>query len=290
MLFGGPLWSSHSIFRRPYFLTRFLPALLTPRVVSASCHLSWYSSVHSHVRGCFCCMTCMNCHLFAASCESRCSNEFHWSAEKVSFYQRDENVIISLHSRLLDNAPRVYSLIKIHLVVLGDTLIIITIWLFVTFCVFRADKIPAAQYSSYMESCQKQRQQNSEYSFKGPLTLFILKIDIICLIISTVQWKSIQGLLISSVLCASWNWNLKQTLIKHNKVQIVRSRWSWVLRSYRGRCYNSLKRWDFLKKKNLDERSNIFTSQKQDNCFLFKHSRHQIVLFIIILGLKSLSC
>lgn len=103
--------------------------------------------------------------------------------------------------------PRVSSLIK-FLVVLSDNIdhhhhhnMIICYFL----CVFRADKIPAAQYSSYMESCQKQRQQNSGYSFKGPLTLllFILKIDIISLIISTVQWKSIQGLLISSVLCAT---------------------------------------------------------------------------------------
>lgn len=102
--------------------------------------------------------------------------------------------------------PRVSSLIK-FLVVLSDNIdhhhhnMIICYFL----CVFRADKIPAAQYSSYMESCQKQRQQNSGYSFKGPLTLllFILKMDIISLIISTVQWKSIQGLLISSVLCAT---------------------------------------------------------------------------------------
>lgn len=30
--------------------------------------------------------------------------------------------------------------------------------------VFRADKIPAAQYSSYVVSCQKQRQQDCGYS------------------------------------------------------------------------------------------------------------------------------
>lgn len=30
--------------------------------------------------------------------------------------------------------------------------------------VIRADKIPAAQYSSYVESCQKQRQQDCGYS------------------------------------------------------------------------------------------------------------------------------
>lgn len=71
--------------------------------------------------------------------------------------------------------PRVSSLIK-FLVVLSDNIdhhhhnMIICYFL----CVFRADKIPAAQYSSYMESCQKQRQQNSGYSFKGPLTLFII--------------------------------------------------------------------------------------------------------------------
>lgn len=72
--------------------------------------------------------------------------------------------------------PRVCSLIKFHLVVLSDNIdhhhhnMIICYFL----CVFRADKIPAAQYSSYMESCQKQRQQNSGYSFKGPLTLLLL--------------------------------------------------------------------------------------------------------------------
>lgn len=37
------------------------------------------------------------------------------------------------------------------------------------FSVSRADKIPAAQYSSYVESCQKQRQQDSEYSLNTRL-------------------------------------------------------------------------------------------------------------------------
>lgn len=36
--------------------------------------------------------------------------------------------------------------------------------------VFRADKIPAAQYSSYVESCQKQRQQDSGYSLLHSFT------------------------------------------------------------------------------------------------------------------------
>lgn len=33
---------------------------------------------------------------------------------------------------------------------------------FCVFPVFRADKIPAAQYSSYVESCLRQRQQDRE--------------------------------------------------------------------------------------------------------------------------------
>lgn len=135
------------------------------------------------------------------------------------------------------------------------TLIIITtIWLFVTFCVC-LELIRSLLHSIHPTWSPARSRDNRIVGILLKdrwhyLLLFILKIDIICLIISTVQWKSIQGLLISSVLCASQNWKLKQTLIKHNKVHIVRSWWSWVLRSYSiHTCCNSLK----------DERSNIFT-------------------------------
>lgn len=260
MLFESPLWSSHSIFRRPYFLTRFLPALLTPRVVSVSCYPSpIFVCAFSRVR----LFSLHDMHKLSFICSFLWKSMLEWVSSK-----RWKSEFLSERWKCQQVIPTVCSLIK-FLVVLSDNIEHhhhnMNICYFL--CVFRADKIPAAQYSSYMESCQKQRQQNSGYSFKGPLTLlllFILKMDIICLIISTVQWKSIQGLLISSVLCAFQNWKLKQTLIKHNKVQIVRSWWSWVLRSYRGRCCNSLK----------DETSNrrtAFLLRTQDFrlCWLF---------------------
>uniref|UniRef100_A0A4W6EN85 Uncharacterized protein n=1 Tax=Lates calcarifer TaxID=8187 RepID=A0A4W6EN85_LATCA len=79
-----------SIFRRPYFLTRFLPALLTPRVVSTF-------SLHSLTN--------------------------QWGG---------------------------------------------------CFSVFRADKIPAAQYSSYEESCQRQRHSTSKYALIKYIAFFVL--------------------------------------------------------------------------------------------------------------------
>lgn len=35
---------------------------------------------------------------------------------------------------------------------------------YICFLFFRADKIPVAQYSSYVESCQKERQKDCGYS------------------------------------------------------------------------------------------------------------------------------
>lgn len=143
------------------------------------------------------------------------------------------------------------------------TLIIITtIWLFVTFCVC-LELIRSLLHSIHPTWSPARSRDNRIVGILLKdrwhyLLLFILKMDIICLIISTVQWKSIQGLLISSVLCASQNWKLKQTLIKHNKVHIVRSWWSWVLRSYSiHTCCNSLK----------DERSHLHKPKKRRIAF-----------------------
>lgn len=106
---GGPFliicfkYKIHVIWKSSLVFSQYFPEAVFPdSVPSRAAHsesgkrfllsLPIFFCAFSCVRLCFCCMTCMNCHLFAASCESRCSNEFHRSVEKVSFYQRDENV------------------------------------------------------------------------------------------------------------------------------------------------------------------------------------------------------
>uniref|UniRef100_A0A3Q3IM50 Fanconi anaemia group A protein N-terminal domain-containing protein n=1 Tax=Monopterus albus TaxID=43700 RepID=A0A3Q3IM50_MONAL len=100
-----------SIFRRPYFLTRFLPALLTPRVVSTF-------TLHSHID--------------------------MWGMPHKKMSQTSTSYIYTSSLVFPFQLP----------VKAGARMGFIE-------ALKKADKIPAAQYSSYVESCQRQRQQDS---------------------------------------------------------------------------------------------------------------------------------
>lgn len=79
-----------SIFRRPYFLTRFLPALLKPRLVSTFmlqfiyCFTIWYVSKLYMARE----PICKQILSFSAPIKTWLSDEFNWSPKKVSSHQK----------------------------------------------------------------------------------------------------------------------------------------------------------------------------------------------------------
>lgn len=100
--------------------------------------------------------------LITASCEGRCSNEFHRSSEEVSYAGHNRTLWIYCYAPIfIFDSVCLPDNNNIYIV---NPLSAFSSY-FYCFCfhVFRADKIPAAQYSSYVESCQRQRQQDGGY-------------------------------------------------------------------------------------------------------------------------------
>ena len=145
------LFSYSSIFRRPYFLSRFLPALLTPRVVSLmlSCFrwnaFDWMVCLRGLSRFCILCL---------------CPFQLPVKPDARM------NFIDSLKKYFWHSHSAIQPLTTQFSVCLRLIQMFFVYWF--QFCFLlstRAEKIPAAQHSSYIESCQRerQRQQDSVY-------------------------------------------------------------------------------------------------------------------------------